>query len=84
VAPNGSTNTSQVEFKSGGRWVFTTHSPNGGNPKNESVFELVEPRKIVIRHISQPLAGAERHVRKQYEKILRCCNIDRDLNVFDF
>jgi hypothetical protein len=32
------------------------HSPNGGNPENESVFELVEaPRKIVIRHISQPL-----------------------------
>jgi hypothetical protein len=31
------------------------HSPNGGNPKNESAFETIEPsRKIVIRHISQP------------------------------
>lgn len=40
------------------------HSPNGGNPENESVFELVEPpgsgngsrnARVVIRHISQPL-----------------------------
>jgi len=32
------------------------HSPNGGNPKNEIVFETIEPpRRIVIRHISQPL-----------------------------
>jgi hypothetical protein len=32
------------------------HSPHGGNPENESVFELVEPpRKVIIRHISQPL-----------------------------
>jgi hypothetical protein len=31
------------------------HSPHGGNPENESVFEMVESNKIVIRHISQPL-----------------------------
>jgi hypothetical protein len=31
------------------------HSPHGGNPENESVFELVEHQKIVIRHVSQPL-----------------------------
>ena len=54
--PAGFTNTFHVcEFKTGGRWVYTMHSPNGGNPENESVFELVEPSKIVIRHISQPL-----------------------------
>ena len=36
--------------------MYTMHSPNGGNPENESVFELVEPPdKVVIRHISQPL-----------------------------
>ena len=54
--PAGFTNTFHAfEFKTGGRWVYTMHSPNGGNPKNESVFELVEPNKIVIRHISQPV-----------------------------
>ena len=53
--PAGFTNTFHIfEFETGGRWVYTMHSPNGGNPENESVFELVEPRKIVIRHISQP------------------------------
>jgi len=32
------------------------HSPNGGNPANEIVFETIEPpRKILIRHISLPL-----------------------------
>src|SRR5215203_6056709 len=55
--PSGFTNTFHIcEFETGGRWVYTTHSPNGGNPENESVFELVErPRKVVIRHTSQPL-----------------------------
>ena len=55
--PAGFTNTFHTfEFETGGRWVYTMHSPNGGNPENESVFELVEPpRKVVIRHTSQPL-----------------------------
>ena len=55
--PAGFTNTFHVcEFENGGRWIYTMHSPNGGNPENESVFELVDPpRKIVIRHVSQPV-----------------------------
>jgi uncharacterized protein YndB with AHSA1/START domain len=55
--PAGFTNTFHIcRFETGGRWVYTMHSPNGGNPENESVFELVEPPdKVVIRHISQPL-----------------------------
>lgn len=54
--PAGFTNTFHTfEFQTGGRWVYTMRSPNGGSPENESIFELVEPRKIVIRHISQPL-----------------------------
>lgn len=54
--PAAFTNTFHIcEFETGGRWVYTMHSPNGGNPENESIFELVEPpRKVVIRHISQP------------------------------
>jgi uncharacterized protein YndB with AHSA1/START domain len=55
--PAGFTNTFHTfEFVAGGRWSNTMHSSNGGNPKNESVFETIEPlRKIVIRHLSQPL-----------------------------
>ena len=55
--PAGFTNTFHTcEFETGGRWVYTMHSPNGGNPENESVFETVEPPdNVVIRHISQPL-----------------------------
>lgn len=55
--PDGFTNAFNVfEFKNGGRWSNTMHSPNGGSPQNESIFELIEsPRKIVIRHLSLPL-----------------------------
>ncbi len=54
--PAGFTNTFHTfEFETGGRWIYTMHSPNGGNPENESVFETVELTKIVIRHISLPV-----------------------------
>jgi uncharacterized protein YndB with AHSA1/START domain len=55
--PSGFTNTFHTfEFVPGGRWSLTMHSPNGGNPQNEIVFETIEAsRRIVIRHISQPL-----------------------------
>jgi len=55
--PAGFTNTFHIcEFEPGGRWSFTMHSPNGGNPKNEIIFETIDaPQKIVIRHISLPL-----------------------------
>jgi len=55
--PDGFTNSFGIfEFKPGGRWLNTMHSPNGGSPQNESIFELIEPpSKIVIRHISLPL-----------------------------
>lgn len=55
--PAGFTNTFHIfEFETGGRWSYTMHSPHGGNPANESVFDLIEPPdKIVIQHISQPI-----------------------------
>lgn len=55
--PDGFTNTFNIfEFVPGGRWSNTMHSPNGGNPQNESVFEVIEPPcKIVIRHVSLPI-----------------------------
>lgn len=54
--PAGFTNTFDVcEFKSGGRWSFTMHGPDGQNYKNDSVFEQIEaPNKIVVRHLSEP------------------------------
>ena len=54
--PAGFTNTFKLcEFKSGGRWVFTMHGPNGANFPNESVFSEIEvPRKVVIQHDSGP------------------------------
>lgn len=55
--PNGFTNTFDVfEFRPGGRWIFTMHSPDGGNFENESYFESIVPdEKIVIRHDCAPL-----------------------------
>ena len=54
--PAGFTNTFNVcEFKSGGRWSFIMHGPDGRNYPNESVFAEIEPpKKIVIQHISEP------------------------------
>lgn len=54
--PAGFTNTFNVcEFKSGGRWSFVMHGPDGGNYPNESVFAEVEPsKKVVVQHESKP------------------------------
>jgi uncharacterized protein YndB with AHSA1/START domain len=55
--PAGFTNTfSQFEFKQGGKWVFVMHGPDGTNYPNESEFgEIIPHRKIVIRHVVQPI-----------------------------
>jgi uncharacterized protein YndB with AHSA1/START domain len=54
--PNGFTNTFEIfEFKSGGRWKFVMHGPDGSNHANESVFiEVESPSRIAIQHISPP------------------------------
>ncbi len=54
--PAGFTNTFSVcEFKTGGRWSFVMHGPDGHNYPNESVFADIEaPRKIVIQHVVEP------------------------------
>jgi uncharacterized protein YndB with AHSA1/START domain len=54
--PDGFKNTFDVfEFKTGGRWHFTMHGPDGTNYLNESIFDAIEPaRKIVLRHLSAP------------------------------
>ncbi|HEX7154101.1 MAG TPA: SRPBCC family protein [Thermoanaerobaculia bacterium] len=54
--PDGFTNTFDLcELRSGGRWSYVMHGPNGKNYRNESVFAEVEPpHKVVIQHESQP------------------------------
>jgi uncharacterized protein YndB with AHSA1/START domain len=54
--PAGFTNTFQVcEFRSGGRWSFVMHGPDGRNYPNENVFaEIDPPIKVVVQHVSEP------------------------------
>ena len=54
--PAGFTNTFKVcEFTNGGRWSFVMHGPDGRSYPNENVFAEIEPpRKVVIRHDSEP------------------------------
>jgi uncharacterized protein YndB with AHSA1/START domain len=54
--PAGFTNTFNVcEFKTGGRWTFVMHGPNGANYPNENIFAEIEaPRRVVVQHISEP------------------------------
>lgn len=54
--PAGFTNTFALcEFKTGGRWSYVMHGPNGANFRNESEFVEIEPaQRVVIRHISEP------------------------------
>jgi uncharacterized protein YndB with AHSA1/START domain len=54
--PSGFTNTfSQFQFKTGGKWTFVMHGPDGKNYPNEAEFiDIVPNEKVVIRHHSQP------------------------------
>jgi uncharacterized protein YndB with AHSA1/START domain len=54
--PAGFTNTFKVcEFRTGGRWSFIMHGPNGNNYPNENVFAEIEmPKKVVVQHASEP------------------------------
>ena len=55
--PAGFTNTFDVcELKTGGRWSFTMHGPDGSSYPNESVFAEIEaPHRLVIQHVCAPL-----------------------------
>jgi len=53
--PKGFTNTfHEFDFRPGGTWRFTMHGPDGGNYPNESVFDVVQPERVVLRHVSAP------------------------------
>ncbi len=55
--PDGFSNTFQeFDFKSGGRWTFVMHGPDGTSYPNKSVFREVQPdSQIVIDHVVNPL-----------------------------
>jgi len=54
--PDGFTNTIHLmEFSPGGRWHFIMHGPDGTDYDNKNVFtEIIEHRKIVFDHVSEP------------------------------
>lgn len=54
--PEGFTNTlHEFDLRPGGRWVLTMHGPGKGHYENASIFERVEPLRLVAwRRISQP------------------------------
>jgi len=54
--PDGFTNTFyEFDFRAGGAWRFTMHSPDGKDFLNDSRFvEIVEPSRIVLDHLSSP------------------------------
>jgi|APTNR8051073442_1049403.scaffolds.fasta_scaffold00005_389 uncharacterized protein YndB with AHSA1/START domain len=51
--PNGFTNTfHEFDFKPGGTWKFTMHSPEGQDFLNTCIFEKIEkPERIVFQHL---------------------------------
>jgi uncharacterized protein YndB with AHSA1/START domain len=54
--PDGFTNIFEVfEFKTGGRWKFVMHGPDGKSYPNQSIFkELIPDAKVVIYHDCPP------------------------------
>ncbi|MBS1212563.1 MAG: polyketide cyclase [Proteobacteria bacterium] len=54
--PKDFTNTFQeFDLRPGGIWRFVMHGPDGTDYPNESIFvEVVDPERIVFRHISAP------------------------------
>lgn len=54
--PKGFTCTfKSFDFRVGGEWIFTMHSPEGTNFANHQVFEeIIVNEKIVMRHVGAP------------------------------
>jgi uncharacterized protein YndB with AHSA1/START domain len=54
--PAGFTNTFSVcELRTGGRWSFIMHGPDGSHYANESRFlDVLAPQRVEIQHESEP------------------------------
>ncbi len=59
--PEGFTNTiHEFDLQPGGKWVLTMHGPEIGHYENSSVFQIVEPLKLVAwKRVSKPLFEME-------------------------
>ena len=59
--PEGFTNTiHEFDLQPGGKWLLTMHGPEVGHYENSSVFQIVEPNRLVAwRRVSQPLFDME-------------------------
>jgi uncharacterized protein YndB with AHSA1/START domain len=46
----------QFDFRPGGDWKFVMHGPDGIDYPNQTVFQQIEPdRLVVIQHVSAPV-----------------------------
>jgi uncharacterized protein YndB with AHSA1/START domain len=54
--PDGFTNTFNIcEPRTGGRWSFVMHGPDGSHYANENRFiEVLAPQRVEIQHESEP------------------------------
>ncbi len=59
--PEGFTNSiHEFDLKPGGKWILTMHGPEKGNYENSSVFNIVEPGRLISwTRISQPIFDME-------------------------
>lgn len=59
--PEGFTNTiHEFDLQPGGKWLLTMHGPEAGHYENSSVFQIVEPNRLVTwKRVSQPLFDME-------------------------
>lgn len=59
--PEGFTNTiHEFDLRPGGKWALTMHGPEKGHYQNASIFERVEPHRLVAwRRVSQPYFDME-------------------------
>lgn len=58
--PNGFTSTfHEHDARTGGKWRFTFHGPDGREYKNELVYlEVTPPHRIVLNHVTGPVYTA--------------------------
>lgn len=46
----------EFDFRTGGRWRFTFHGPDGRTYENDSTFtEIEKPVRVVVHHLSVPV-----------------------------
>lgn len=59
--PEGFTNTiHEFDLRPGGKWILTMHGPDKGHYENSSVFNTVEPLRLIAwTRVSKPLFQME-------------------------